>query len=74
MLALVVAASLQHIHEADQVGVDIGVRIFERIANTCLGGKVNDDGEAMSLEELLHACAVSRIQLGEIEPRMLLKN
>jgi hypothetical protein len=39
---LVVAAAFENIGEADDVAVDVGVRILQRVANTGLRGQVND--------------------------------
>ena len=42
MLAAVVPAAFQHVEEALQVGVDIGVRIAERMAHAGLRGEMHD--------------------------------
>src|SRR3546814_4819012 len=41
MLDAVVAAGLEDVHEADDVGVDVGVRVLERVAHAGLGGEVD---------------------------------
>ena len=33
MLDAVVAAALQHVQRADDVGIDVGVRVFQRVAD-----------------------------------------
>ena len=45
MPAAIVPAAFQHIDEALDVGIDIGVRIFERIAHAGLRREMNDDWE-----------------------------
>ena len=44
VLYLVVAAAFEDVYEADQVAVDVGVRILDRVADTGLGGEVDDLG------------------------------
>src|SRR3546814_7843456 len=41
VLDAVVAAGLEDVHEADDVGVDVGVRVLERVAYAGLGGEVD---------------------------------
>ena len=38
----VVPAGLQDIAETDQIGIDVGMGVFERIAHTGLGGEIDD--------------------------------
>ncbi len=51
MLAAVVAAAFQHVDEAFEIGIDIGVGMFERIANARLGREMDDDRKPMLLEQ-----------------------
>ena len=60
---LAVAAPLQHIGEADDVAVDIGMRVDQRIAHAGLRSKMNNLVEALGLEQGLHAGPVGNIQL-----------
>ena len=46
MPAAVVPAAFEHVEEAGQVGVDIGVRIDQRMAHAGLRGEMHDTGEA----------------------------
>ena len=43
MLDRIVAAGLQNIVKSDDVRLDVGVRVGDRVADTRLGGKVYDD-------------------------------
>ncbi len=62
-----VAAAFQDVGEADDVGVDVGVRVLQRIAHAGLGGQVDDDVETLVLEEPLHALPVGQVEPGELE-------
>ena len=46
MLDAVVAAALEDVHEADEVAVDVGVRVLERVAHAGLRGEVDDAPQA----------------------------
>ena len=46
--APLVPAALQHVEEADEVGVDIGVRVLERVAHAGLGREMHHDRRAGS--------------------------
>ena len=74
------AATLEHVEEAGQVCIDIGVRIDQRIAHTGLRREMHHIGELMRGEQLGHfgtICDIERLeakrrkaaQLGE--PRLL---
>ena len=64
---LVVAAAFQDVHEADDVAVDIGMRVFDRVAHAGLGGEVDDAVEFFFGEELFDALAIGDIHLHEAE-------
>ena len=42
VLHALVAAGLEHVGEADEVALDVGVRVGERVADARLGGQVDD--------------------------------
>ena len=67
MPAAVVAAALEDVGEADEIGVDIGVRIDQRMAHARLRREMDDMGKAVTLEQRGHALAVGEIELGELE-------
>ena len=48
-----VAAGLKDVVEANEVALDIGIGIGDRIANACLGGKVDDYIELVGSEEAI---------------------
>ena len=43
VLHTVVAAAFEHVHEADDVAVDVGVRVLQRIAHAGLRRQMDDD-------------------------------
>ena len=63
MLAAIVPAAFENVSEADQVRIDIGVRIDQRVAHAGLRREMHDMGEPMLGKQGRHAGAV-----GEIEP------
>lgn len=52
----------EQVDVADQVGLDIGVRVFDRIAHPGLGPQVDDAVDPLSLQR-----AVQRGEIGEID-------
>ncbi len=53
MLAIVVTAALQHVDEALEIRIDIGVGILQRIANAGLRREMDHDGKSMLREQRL---------------------
>src|SRR3546814_6425394 len=70
MLDAVVAAAFENVGEADQIAVDIGVRVDQRIAHTGLRGEVDHALEALFREQRRHAVAIGEIELDEAEARL----
>ena len=62
-------AALQHVHEADDVAVNVGMGILERIAHPGLRRKVHDAVEPFFQEETLHARAVRHVHQLEAKAR-----
>ena len=58
MLNLVMAASLQEVVEADEVALDIGIRIGDRVTNTSLCCKVDHNGNLVLGKYLLYSILV----------------
>ncbi len=50
MLAAVMAAAFEDVGEANEIGVDIGERIDQRMAHARLRREMNDTRKAMPLE------------------------
>jgi len=75
MLHAMVAAAFQDVAEADQVGVDIGGRVLQRVAHPGLGGQVDHALRLVLAEHPLHRLAVADVHalLGEalviLDPR-----
>ena len=67
MLAAVVAAAFQHIDEALQIGVDIGVRMRDRMAHAGLRREMHDMRKFVVLEQRRRRVAVGEIELDEVE-------
>ena len=65
VLAAVVAAAFEDVLEADDVGLDVGVRVRDRVADAGLGGEVDDAREAVLGEELVHRRTVREVDLHE---------
>ena len=51
-------AALEDIQEADEVALHVRVGVFERIADTRLGGQVDDDLEPFVREKRFHGFPV----------------
>ena len=58
MLDFVVTASLQDIVETDKVALNVSVRIGDAVTDSCLGGKVYDNGNLVFREDFLHCVFV----------------
>src|SRR5438034_8980106 len=68
MLHVVVPAALQDIEESGDVAVDVGVRVFHRIAHSGLGGEVDDPPRAPLAKEAGHLCAIGDVEPDKLEP------
>lgn len=62
-----VAAALEHVGEADEVGIDVGIGVLDRVAHPRLGGQVKDPVETVRGKEFRHACPVRHVELLEDE-------
>ncbi len=67
MLATVVAAALQHVEEALEIGVDIDMRIVHRIAHAGLGGEMDDLRKTVLQEQVRGRGAVGQVARDEAE-------
>ena len=61
-----VPAGLQDVVEADHVALDIGIRVLDAVADTCLCGQVHDDVEVVFLEEAFDEGFVGEVALDEL--------
>src|SRR5215210_703053 len=69
MSAAVVPAPLEHIEKALDVGVDIGLRVDQRVAHTRLRREMHHIGKAMFGKQLLHSVPVRQVELNEAKLR-----
>src|SRR5215471_1141331 len=67
MLAAVVAAALQHVEEALHVGVDISVRLLQRVPNARLRGEMHDLRKTVLREQGFGCPAIREIELQKAE-------
>jgi len=68
-----VPAALEDVKEADEVGVDVRVGVLDRVADSGLGGEVDDDAEAVRGEEGLHLAAIGKVDADKDEAVLLFK-
>ena len=61
-----VPTGLQDVVEPDHVALDIGIRVFDAIADTRLRRQVYDDIEVVFLEEAVDQCLVGEVALDEL--------
>lgn len=59
MLYLMVTAGFQDIIEADKVALNVSIGIGDAVADSCLSGKVHDNGNLVFREDFLHCVFVS---------------
>src|SRR3974390_171409 len=67
----VVAAAFQHVGETDEIGVDISMRIDERVAHAGLRREMHHVLEAMLCEQRCHAVALCEIEPDKRKARQL---
>src|SRR5579862_1471090 len=73
MPALPVAAAFEDIGEADQVCIDVGIRIDGRMGDAGLRGKMQHVAEVLPGKQRGHRAAVREIALMEMERRAVLE-
>src|ERR1700722_9170754 len=69
MLAAVASAAFEHLGEADQVRIDIGRRILQRVTHARLRRQMDDARELPVGEQPRHSRAVGKIEPDETEVR-----
>ncbi|SLN99269.1 Uncharacterised protein [Klebsiella pneumoniae] len=62
-------AAFQNVQIPHQVSVCVGIRVFQRVAHTGLGGQVDHAIKLLCGEQLCHTFTVGQIQLLEMECR-----
>ena len=67
MAALRMPSTFEHVEEAREVGVNVGMRIDQRVTHAGLRGEMHDIGKAMRGEQFRHGAAVGNIDLLELE-------
>ena len=67
VLDLVVSAALEDVHKTDQIRVDVGVGVLERVADTGLGTEVHDTIKPLPLKQLRHPATVRQVEPHEPE-------
>ena len=67
MLDRVMTASLQDMQEADEIRVDVAVRIFERVAHARLGGQIDDPLGLVLGEKTFNRGAIRQIAFHKLE-------
>ena len=67
MLHLMMAAAFENINEADQIAINVSVRILDRIANASLRSEMDDFVEAFFGKQFLHPGTVGHIKFDKAE-------
>ena len=60
MLDPVVAAGFENVHEAGNIGIDVGARVFDTVSDTGLGSEVDHAIETMFGKSLFDSSAVAQ--------------
>lgn len=74
MTTAVMSAAFQDVQEAVKIGVDIGVRLIDRMPNARLSSKMDHSRKAMICEQLRHRQPISKVDLREGETRVAAQN
>lgn len=61
------AAGLEHVEEADEVALEVGARVLDRVADARLGGEVHHDVESVRGEQTLDEGGVAQVAAHEGE-------
>ena len=64
-------ASFEDVHKSDQIGIDIRMRVRQRIANSCLGSEIDHKIKLVLAEKLLNRRSVSQVAAHHCELRIL---
>ena len=66
-----VTAPFQYVHEADQIAVNVGMRVFNRVTYAGLGSQVHDTIQRILAKQGLNRRSVGHVDLVERELRMI---
>jgi hypothetical protein len=72
MLDAPMATAFENIHEPDEVAVHVGVGIFLRVADACLGRQVHDNLGLMFFEQARQPLAVHEVHFVKTKPLLSL--
>ncbi|MCY1284049.1 hypothetical protein D9M70_329430 [compost metagenome] len=67
MLDATLAAALQHVDEASEIGLSVDMGVIQRITHAGLCREVDDPLELVLAEQRLHGLAIGDVQLEEFE-------
>src|SRR6266704_1064684 len=70
MTAFMMPASLQHVEEAFEVGIGVGMRMIDRMTHTGLRREVDDRRKPVFSEQLIDRRTIRQIDLHETEARI----
>lgn len=74
MLDFVMAAGFEDVHEANDIGIDVGMRIFKAVANAGLGGKIDYPIKSVFGKDLFDGSAIAQVSLNEGKALMIAEN
>jgi hypothetical protein len=69
MLDTIMPASLQDMDESDEIAVHVCIGVLNRVPDTHLGGKMDNDSGAVHLEHFSHAFPVREIEVHKSKTR-----
>ena len=70
MLDAAAATAFENVEKPDNVAVDVGARIRERVSNPRLGGQMYDTLEPLGREQTGDGRGISEVGLYESKPRI----
>ena len=65
-------AGLQNVVKADEVGLDVGIRICNGIPDPCLRGKIYHKLRLLLSKQLLHRLCVRNVPANKFPPALIL--
>ena len=65
MLYFVMTAGFEDVVKADDVALDVGVRICDGVTHSCLSGEIDDNGEIEFLKKVIDHGFISDVCLDE---------